>query len=359
VQEIPVARFTEADVLAGGAIRSVGNAGATVPPVRCRADLLQRRIDAAPGDVVELGAGVYRLSRPLVITNGCSLRLHKNATLKAIAPMDALLKVDLSGGRGRDLGVFFTGGVIDGNGLASCMTIDGFHHPTMRDMVFCNGKVFGLHVGGAKKGGCELIADNLYFRCNLRGLAGNTALKLDISDCHFTDIVIVDWTVGIDVVSGGANRFTRCHVWGGAIRPKKKGDPCEMLVGSVCFRVREGACNNTFRDCYADTGKTGFECAGWETAFFGCSYYDNYSWTKLDDVTVIRQTGGTMSFESGFIHKGCPTFRLYEGTGRIHWSNMRYSRFGKNDPRPGAVTYGGTATESSDAGLDGKPVKAK
>lgn len=320
-------------------------------------DDLQRRIDAAPGGVVEIGAGLYELTRPLVITNGCSLEMHKNAKIRAVRPMDVMIRIDLTVSRGRDLGVFYRGGDIDGNGLASCLTIDGFHHVTMRDMVFRNGTAFGVHVGGAKKGGCELIADNLYFMCDRRGLAGNTALKLDISDCHFTDIVIVDWTIGVDIASGGANRFTRCHVWGGAIRPKTKDGPCEMLVGSVCFRESRDCCNNTFRDCYADSGKTGFECGGWETAFFGCSYYNNYSWTNLDDVTIVRQTGGTMTFDGGFFHKSSPKVKVYEGTGRVHWSNMRYSRFGKGEPRPGAVAYEADAAGASDAGLDGTPAK--
>jgi len=44
-------------------------------------------------------------------------------------------------------------------------------------------------------------------------LAGNTAAYLCGGDSHYTDCIVVDYTVGFRN-AGGSNRFTRCHVWG-------------------------------------------------------------------------------------------------------------------------------------------------
>lgn len=153
-----------------------------------------------------------------------------------------------------DFGMSVTGGRIDGAGLASCMALDGFWHYTLRDVTFLNGKEYGLRVQG-EAGGCEVIAENLYFLCKTRGLAGNTGLCVMGSDGHYTDVVVVDYTVGVHMKRGGSNRFTRCHVWGGPVPPPKKGAMPEMLKDSVNFWIGKDAGSTLMRDCYAGTGK--------------------------------------------------------------------------------------------------------
>lgn len=49
---------------------------------------VQRAIDAFPSGVLSIPAGRYAIARTLVVTNMCSLRLHKNAVLAAVEPMD-------------------------------------------------------------------------------------------------------------------------------------------------------------------------------------------------------------------------------------------------------------------------------
>lgn len=317
---------------------------------------LQRAIDATPGGVLKIPAGVVRLSSPVCITNLCSLELHKNAILRAVRPMDCVLKVDnsvrarLRDADGRnDFGCFVTGGRIDGNGLASCMMLDGFCHYTLRDVQFLNGRRFGLQVNGEKPG-CELIAQNLYFRCLLRGLAGNTGVRIMGSDSHYTDIIVTDYTVGFDIARGGANRLTRCHVWGGPLPPAKKGEDREMLKDSVCFRIGETAASTILRDCYADSGKTGFLNFGWETMLFGCCYFNNSRVYHLDDVTIVRQPAGTMLVSGGTFVKSCDKVKIYEGNGRIDWRDMQYSRFGDGRPLPGKCDLDASGSKEIDLG---------
>lgn len=305
---------------------------------------VQRAIDALPTGVLYIPAGCYAIAETLVVTNHCSLLMHKNAILEAVSPMDFVLKVNNSirpdAYDRLDFGMFVKGGRIDGAGIASCMALDGFKHYTLRDISFLNGKEFGLRVQG-EKGGYEAIAQNLYFICNRRGLAGNTGLCVMGSDGHYTDIVVVDYTVGIHMKRGGSNRFTRCHVWGGPVPPRRKGEMPEMLKDSVNFWIGKDSGSTILRDCYADTGVTGYLLEGWETRLLGCSYFWNPGFGSYD-ATVFRQPGGTVLIADGQVCKTIPKLKIYDGTGRAVFRDMIYNGREldwKNDARPGECKF--------------------
>jgi len=120
--------------------------------------------------------------------------------------------------------------------------------------------------------------------------------------------------------------------------PVNPGADREMLKDSVNFRI----CGSStiLRDCYADTGKTGYELRGWETRLLGCSYFNNKAF-RLDTVTIVRQPSGGRALvsECGFC-KNMPHTKVYEGTGSIEWRNMMYSGFGPEDDCPGALAFG-------------------
>ena len=295
---------------------------------------LQRAIDATPDGVLYVPRGVYRISRTLKVENRCSLDFHKGAVLRAVADMEFVVAVNCLNADADDYNVFISGGTIDGAGRASCMFLTGFVHLTVKDMTFLNGRKDGLRVAG----GYELIANNLYFICKQSGLAGNVALHVLGGDSHYTDCISVDYTTGFKIAGGGSNRLTRCHAWGGPLPPVKPGEPREMLKDSVCFRIGPDACSTILRDCYADTGKIGFEIDGWETRLLGCSYLNNYGF-KLDDVTVIKHTRGRLLVSEGAFVKSAPKFTLYEGCGEVEWSNMMYSEFADAKGLPGALTF--------------------
>ena len=310
---------------------------------------IQRAVDACPSGVLSIGSGVYEIARMVNVTNLCSIELNKSAILRAVAEMPFVLRVNnepvlgnwnalpLRADRRQDYGMFVTGGRIDGNGLASCMMLDGFQHYTLRDVSFLNGRKYGLAVDAEEGTGYELVAENLYFKCFLPGLAGNTAFFLNGGDCHVTDCISVDYTVGFHLARGGSNRLTRCHVWGGPIPPPRKGEPCEMLKDSVCFKVASASC--ILRDCYADTGKIGFEIDAYDTRLLGCSYFNNRVF-HLDDITVIRHLSGRLLVADGAVVKTAPHLKVYEGCGLVKWHNMMYSGFGPDDDTPGAADFG-------------------
>ncbi len=302
---------------------------------------LQRAVDATPSGVLGIGPGVYEIAQMISVTNLCSLEMNKSAILRAVAEMPFVLRVNngpLLGNwdalpmvsyRRQDYGMFVTGGRIDGNGLASCMALDGFRHYTLRDVTFLNGKTYGLAVDDEDGTGYELVAENLYFKCFLSGLAGNTALYLHGGDCHITDCISVDYTVGFRVARGAANRLTRCHVWGGPIR--------ESLENSVCFKVTGASA--ILRDCYADTGKTGFYIDAKNTRLLGCTYYNNKDF-DLDDITVIRHVSGRLLVADGLVEKTVSHMTVYNGCGNVKWRDMMYTGFGSGDDTPGAIDIG-------------------
>ena len=293
---------------------------------------LQRAVDATErGEVLYLPKGEYESSRTIWVTNGVSLLLHKRAYVKATAKMDHIFHLDMARAGGwvmgknpppYDQGLFFRGGHLDGNGLASCLYLNDYFHFTLRDSVFANGFPYGLHVS---RYGCEIIADNLYFRTFKSGLAGNVALYSEGNDSYYSNIVAVDYTVGLKV-RGGANAFFHCHVWGGPVPPPAPGRLPEMLENSICFDL--GGHMNTIRDSYADTGATGFRVSGWGHQIVGCWFLNNTRF-RLKDLTVVRQEPGSSDVliaDCCFRGSGEGS-RLYEGPGNVRWRDMVYRDF--------------------------------
>ena len=295
----------------------------------------QRAVNATPAGVLTVPRGEYRISSPIRALNRCSFDLNKNAILRAVKPMACVLLIDGrrgSGVRPHDYNVFLRGGVVDGDGLASCVNVKGFAHYTLRDCTFLNGREYGLRVDG----GYEMIAENVYCKCVKPGLAGNAGIVVNGGDSHYTDCIVVDYTIGFNLLKGGSNRLTRCHVWGGPIPPPRPGELPEMLKGSINFKID---CSSAIlRDCYADTGEIGYLVNGWDTRLLGCSYFNNKHF-KLDRITIIKHTRGRLLVADGGFIKTTPNYTVYDGCGEVEWRNMMYSGFGPNDDCPGALSF--------------------
>ena len=295
---------------------------------------IQRAVNALPEGSLYIPKGTYRMSATLMVTNRCSLQLNRGATLRAEKELAYVVKIDARP-IWRTWNLFFNGGIIDGNGLASCMALDGFSPFYMRNVTFLNGKKFGLRVNG-EAGGGGIFANDLYFRCTKRGLAGNTALYSSGCDGTYTDCLVVDWTVGFRM-DGGGNRLTGCHAWGGTVPPREGGRLPEMLENSICFHI--AGWDNLVRDCYADTATIGYLVEGGGVQILG-SWFLNNTRFKLDGTVIVDQRGGDLVVaDCRFANS--PGTQIYKGRPgtRISWSNNVYRGFPNRDDLPGAAEF--------------------
>ena len=312
---------------------------------------LQRAVDASANKVLFVPAGDYKLAQTLVITNFCSVLMHKGARFLAEKPMDFVVRVNFSPVfKARDIldfGTFFKGGRIDGRGIASCMSIHGYIHFTLRDVCFHNGKLYGLRVkGDPGPGGAELNAFNLHFVNKEKGNAGNAAVRVSGCDDNFTDCWSMDYTIGFDI-EGGANFFTRCHVWGGVIGAPVPGEMPEYLKDSIGFKIRKNSGNVLLRDCYSDTATIGFLSEGWEVRILGCTYLYNMGCIrnvkpeKLDKMYVFKQPSGSMLVADGQVVKQHKPTVIYEGNGQARFRDIIYNGNGYNpgEIKPGACVF--------------------
>jgi len=283
---------------------------------------IQRACNCAKNATVVIPAGTYEISTTINITNRASVKMDKSTNLVATTAINYVLVYDggnqynnlivfKEGQVFDDLNIFISGGNIDGKGLASCLNIKNYKHFTLKDISFHNGVQYGLRVGGSGTHGYELVATNVYCKCIMNELAGNVGISSVEGDSHYTDCIVVDYTVGFEMLGGGSNRLTRCHAWGGIIP--------EMLINSINFKISSS--DTLLRDCYADTGKIGFEVNA-DARILGCSYYNNYSKFGLDDVLIIKQTNGTLLVSDCRFTKTSPIATLYESTGgTVTWAN--------------------------------------
>jgi hypothetical protein len=318
-----------------------------------------RAIAAAANGVLCVPKGEYDIASMILITNRCSLLMHPAAHLVAREKMKYVLFWDGSadyhalsifnsdGSVYDNANLFIKGGDIDGNGLASCLAIANSHHFTLSDITLHNGLKSGLCVTRETNGHLyELVANNVYCKSTISGLAGNIGIDCHVSDCHFTDCIIVDYTKGIRAKEG-ANRFTRCHVWGGTVPPKgmsfkewsnayarrkkleaaekwtaeekkeylKLGVP-EMLPDSVAFELI--GFDNTLDCCYADTAQIGYDVHN-STTILSSGFFNNPR-MNLSKSTAIVHRAGSLSVAFCSFRGGTGCEKLYEGNAkRIEW----------------------------------------
>ena len=324
-----------------------------------------RAIAATPNGVLLVPKGEYDIVTRITITNRCSLAMHPAAHLVARAKMDyvvfwdgaadyhALSVFNPDGSLYDNPNLFIRGGDIDGNGLASCLAIANAHHFTLADITLHNGARAGLCVTRETGGHLyELVANNVYCKCTKSGLAGNVGIECQTADCHFTDCIVVDYTKGIRS-TGGANRFTRCHVWGGTVPPPGMGfkewsdayarrkqletagkwtpeeerahlalGVPEMLPGSTAFECFGGS--DVFDGCYADTAEIGFDIRA-SVTLLNCGFFNNPR-MNLRESTAIVHRGGDLRVAFSDFRGAAGCEKLYEGDGRnVEWVSCRAS----------------------------------
>lgn len=323
---------------------------------------IQRAIDATPNGILCIPKGDYEIGKPLFIKNRCSLDMHPAARLIATEEMEFVLTYDGNanfheltifnedGSIYDNLGLFIRGGDIDARGLASCLLLANAHHYTLSNISLHNGKRYGLCVGGTLGGRLyELVATNVYCKCTMSGLGGNIGIYTNEHDGHYTDCFIVDYTTGFKVV-GGANRLTRCHIWGGTVPPvgksiqewsefygsnKKRllnkqyteetdasilayGIP-EMLVHSVAFDICGSI--NVLDGCFADTAEIGYRVKAENNIITNCGFYNN-KLMGLRYTLAIQNESPRLVVTNSFFTNPTGTDRFYEGDpDALVWEN--------------------------------------
>ena len=292
---------------------------------------IQRAVAAAgDGGVVWFPRGEYEIDAMLQVTNFTSLILHKTAHLKAVKEIPFLLRYEARRPRTRareagEMGLYIRGGDFDGAGLANGVLVMGRHHFTLSDATFRNGRKVGLQFGTDKdRAGCEMIVNNIYCLCTIPGLAGNIGLLTYVGDSHFTDVIVVDYTIGIRD-ERWANRYTRCHVWGGPVRKVGTNEP-EYLLNSIAFDLRGSDC--VLEDSYADTAMIGFNVRN-DARIFNCAYYNNWNF-KMDNPTVFAHERGSLIVTGGRFSKNSPHATLYrrgKNAGRLIWHDNQHLNF--------------------------------
>ena len=324
-----------------------------------------RAISAAPNGVLCVPKGEYDIASMIHVTNRCSLSMHPAAHLVARAKMKyvlfwdgaadyhALSVYNPDGSVYDNANLFIKGGDIDGNGLASCLAIANSHHFTLADITLHNGLRSGLCVTRETGGHLyELIANNVYCKCTMSGLAGNVGIDCQVADSHFTDCIVVDYTTGIRS-GGGANRFTRCHVWGGTVPPKGLGfkewsdayarrkqlestgkwtkedesahlalGVPEMLLGSTAFQCIGGS--NVFDGCYADTAEIGYDVRSGAT-IVNSGFFNNPRMNLRKSTTIVHH-GGHLRVMLCDFRGAAKCEKLYEGSGKnVEWISSEAS----------------------------------
>ena len=248
--------FALAAAVAHGAAADSTAAVFAPAPGEDAADALQALIDASPNRTIEIPDGTYLLSHPVATPAdpqfAVSLKLADFAVLKAAPDFPARQPLVKLGGSHpsnniRAVGSVysFSGGVLDGSGVAAGIWIESGRETRVRDVSMKN-VCLGLRVKyGANNGSSD---------CDVRDvhIVGNRApdsvgVLVEAHDNSFLNMRIADCRVGVRI-RGGGNRFTNVHpLW---------TSPWEQFEGSIGFD--DGSSANTYAYSYADHFENGW-----------------------------------------------------------------------------------------------------
>ncbi len=262
---------------------------------------IQRAVDEHPHGVILVPGGVYRLEKPLSITNYCSLWLAKEAVFMAASPMEYL--VEWNGGMDNlfhDYGMFIKGGTFDGAAMAGGVRLRNIHHFTMTESWFKDCKT-GLCVGNKEDyKNYELRASNLYFR-NSVGIPDSIGVCIPSHADHYLDsIIVVDYQTGF-YLNCGSTYLSKCHSWVTTVIPD--------MSRTIAFDLAGGGCN-TLTDCYVDTSQIGVRVRATHCRMQNVFGYHNGLYGGKNHVFISYETDAPFYLDGG-------TFKGWEGAGDI------------------------------------------
>ena len=220
------------------------------------ADQIQKLIDENPNRTIYFPDGVYVLGHPILTPadplKSVDLKLSNYAVLKAADGWSSEEAMVRLGGAcpANDIRTIgsnysFTGGIVDGNGVANGISIDGGRETKIRD-VSIKHTLIGIHI---KRGANSGSSDSDVMSVNIVGNRARNSIGvlLEGYDNTLSNMRIADVYVGVEVRSSG-NSFRNLHPlytcgW------DDYGD-------STGFWDRNG--NNWYSFCYSDQFAIGF-----------------------------------------------------------------------------------------------------
>lgn len=181
-------------------------------------DAIIQAITQNPNRKIVLANGVFCTTQPININNDCSLYLI-DAELKATALMDYLINFETTRSitsafsLSRDCFIIGEQGTLNGNNLVNkVLRLNKFLHFTLRGINIYNARKRGLTINDSGSMSAELVASDLYFANDTdEYYTDSIAIENLGGDSFFTDINIVDFTVGVKDTRNCT--WTRVHPW--------------------------------------------------------------------------------------------------------------------------------------------------
>ena len=284
-------------------VRAFGGGGDVVVTRYVRAntgrdvsDEIQKLIDRNPNRTIYFPDGEYVISKPIVTpaepSKSVALQLSNYAVIRASDDWsDSEAMIRLGGKdpanniRQNGSNYFLSGGIIDGNGLADGISIDGGRETIVRDCSIKHTRM-GLHIKyGANSGSSDCDIHDINIVC--AGRPDCVGILVEGYDNTITNVRISGALVGVKLVSAG-NYLRNVH-------PLFYNSP-DDYEESVAF-VSESD-NNWFDFCYSDQFATGFLNDGNENILDNCFVYWYNNVGKRH--TAIRSTGRFNAFVTNF-----------------------------------------------------------
>ena len=251
-------------------------------------DAIQRLIDENPNRTIFFPDGVYRLSKPVCTpadpAKSVSLLLASFAVFQADPEWDseeAMVRlgaihpannIHLNGSN-----YFFSGGIVDGNGVARAISIDGGRETVIRDTSIKHA-VVGIHIKfGANSGSSDSDISGVNITCT--GKRDSIGVLIEGADNTLTNVRICRAHVGVRIKTGG-NALQNVHPlysW----NYEDYADACAFWDENT---------NNWYYYCYSDQYGVGFRLReGCRSQFDGCFVF--WYGPKGETHTAVRADG--------------------------------------------------------------------
>lgn len=266
------------------------------------------------GGTLELGDGVYEISKPLLLPNSVSLVMTPNAVIRARPHFEGdavIIKSgtdlsDISGlSKSMSISSWIRGGVIDG-GLQPLtgLRIEGGWRMEIADLEVLNATYKGIHFVGA---GAERNITRV--RCNVdlktHYAPGSIGIHYEGGDSKVILAHVIGYETGLRS-DAASNWFTAIHVWN-----------YDSAQGPMLYNFYCNGTNNTFNQCYADSPTiAGFYINAPHQSFVQCRvFYSRWAKDNAGAGFMITPEGknGTYIGNDMFCVKGHKLGKAFDG----------------------------------------------